>query len=70
MREKIWKKIWYFLIAVALVCAVLYGVRKYPEWKEAHSGVPDVVSSFSMNNDHHLNVAANSSRIDNFSESQ
>ncbi len=68
MWEKIWKRIWYFLIAAALVCAVQYGVRKYPEWKEAHSGVPDVVSSFSMNNDHHLNVAANSSRIEDKEE--
>ena len=68
MREMIWKRIWYFLIAVALVCAVQHGGRKYPEWREAHSGVTDVVSSFSMNNDHHLNVVANSSRIEDKEE--
>ena len=57
-------RICYFLIAAALICVVRYGVREYPECKEAHSGIPDAVSSFSMSNDHHLKVVANSSRIE------
>jgi len=54
----------YFLMFVAAVCMICYGSAEYPEWKEAHSGVPDVVSSMSMNNDHYLKVVANSTRID------
>ncbi len=47
---------------------IQYGRGKYPEWKEAHSGMPYVVSSISVNNDHHLKVVANSGRIDDKEE--
>ena len=61
-------RIVYFMLFVVLVGAIQYGKAKYPEWREAHSGIPDVVSSISMNNDHHLKVVANSGRISNKEE--
>ncbi len=56
--------LFYLLVFLAFVSLIQYGKEKYPEWKEAHSGIPDVVSSMSLNNDHHLKVVANSSRIE------
>lgn len=56
--------LFYFLVFLAFVSLIQYGKEKYPEWKEAHSGIPDAVSSMSLNNDHHLKVVANSSRIE------
>lgn len=58
----------YFMLFMVLVCVIQYGRAKYPEWREAHSGIPDVVSSISMNNDHYLKVVANSGRIYNKEE--
>ena len=61
-------RIAYFMLFVVLMGVIQYGRTKYPEWREAHSGIPDVVSSISMNNEHHLKVVANSGRIDNKEE--
>lgn len=58
----------YFLALIVLISIIQYGREKYPEWKEANSGVPDVVGSMSMNNDHYLKVAANSRKIDDKEE--
>lgn len=56
--------IFYLLVFLVFAGLIQYGKEKYPEWKEAHSGIPDAVSSMSLNNDHHLKVVANSSRIE------
>jgi len=71
LREKksVIKNGWLHLLAlIALVSIIQYGRKKYPEWREAHSGVPDVVGSMSMNNDHYLKVVANSSKIEDKEE--
>lgn len=60
--------IFYFLVFLVFAGLIQYGKEKYPEWKEAHSGIPDAVSSMSLNNDHHLKVVANSSRIEDKEE--
>lgn len=54
----------YLLVFLMFSGLIQYGKEKYPEWKEAHSGIPDAVSSMSVNNDHHLKVVANSSQIE------
>lgn len=56
------------LAFMALISFIWYAKEKYPEWKEAHSGVPDVVSSMSVNNAHHLKLIANRSRIEDKEE--
>ncbi len=66
--EKKGRKNVYFMLFIVLAGMIQYGRGKYPEWKEAHSGMPDVVSSISVNNDHHLEVVANSGRIDDKEE--
>lgn len=58
------KRIFYLLVFLAFAGLLQYGKEKYLEWKEAHSGIPDAVSSVSVNNDHHLKVVANSSQIE------
>lgn len=63
-----YRGIFYLFVFMALISLIRYGKMKYPEWKEAHSGIPDAVSSMSINNDHHLKVAANSSRIEDREE--
>lgn len=61
MRYKKWILI---LVAIVVICVVLpEGTRKIKEYKRDHSGIPDAVSSFSMNNDDHLIVVANSNAI-------
>lgn len=68
-KKSVRKNGWLYLLAlIALISIIQYGRGKYPEWREAHSGVPDVVSSMSMNNDHYLKVAANSGKIDDKEE--
>ncbi len=64
MKSVMGKRIVYFMLFIALAGMIQYGRGKYPEWKEAHSGMPDVVGSISVNNDHYLKVVANSGRID------
>ncbi len=60
------RKKFYFLIFIFMVflCGILYGRKRYPEWKEARSGVPDIYSSMLVDNEQNLIVIANSSRID------
>ena len=50
-----------FIFCVAMIS--YYEPKKYKQWQEDHSGVPDVVSCMSTNNDHYLTVVANSSKI-------
>ena len=33
--------IFYFLVFLVFAGLIQYGKEKYPEWKEAHSGIPD-----------------------------
>lgn len=63
MRRKRRLFVW-ILPVLIIVCIIRYGNPQYEEWKESHSGIPDVVSCMSSNNFHHLTVVANSSRID------
>lgn len=54
------------IVILLIFCAVVifyYGRKKYKQWQEDHSGVPDVVNSLSVSNNHHLTVVANSSKI-------
>lgn len=54
-------------VCIVILCAMCflstYGARFYEEWKTAHSGIPDAVSSMRFNKDEHLVVVANSSEI-------
>ncbi len=63
-----YRGIFYLLVFMVLISLIRYGKMKYPEWREAHSGIPDAVSSVSINNGHHLKVAANSSQIEDREE--
>ena len=62
------RKIIHVMIFIVMLGGIQWGKGKCPEWREAHSGVPDVVSSISMNNDHCLKVVANSCKVDNKEE--
>lgn len=62
------KRIFYFLILVVFITVIQYGGEKYLEWQEAHSEIPDVVSSRIMNRDYYLLVVANSRRIEDKEE--
>lgn len=61
-------KIIYFALFIVFATAVKYGGAECSEWLEAHSGIPDLVCCFSVNNNYHLSVVANSSRIDDKEE--
>lgn len=52
------------LLVLGMIGMIYYGVPKYEEWKESHSGVPDVISSMSSNKSYHLTVVANSSKVE------
>lgn len=52
------------LCILLLVIMLPVGTEKYREWKKDNSGIPDMLSSMSMNGDYSLKVVANSSRID------
>lgn len=52
------------LVLFGVMCIICYGISQYDEWKESHSGIPDVVSSISRDRSCHLTVVANSSGID------
>lgn len=55
---------WNFLLAcVGLIMLSAFGIHRYQEGKITYSGVPDLMSSFSANNDYHLMVVANSRDI-------
>lgn len=58
----------YFALFIVFASAIKYGRAEYSEWQEAHSGIPDLVCCFSVNNNYHLSVVANSSRIDDKEE--
>lgn len=57
-------KILYFLIFIIILFGILCGKEKYLEWKETHSGIPDVLSSMNVANEQYLVMVANSSCID------
>lgn len=63
MKNKKWVLI-YFLLILS-VATVPSGMRKYERWREARSGIPDLVSDMSINNRHCLVMIVNESRIDN-----
>lgn len=52
------------LLVLGMIGMIYYGVPKYEEWKESHSGVPDVISSMSSNKSYYLTVVANSSKVE------
>lgn len=62
------KKILLFLFFAIIISMIQQGREKHAEWQEANSGVPDVVSSKIMGNDHYLVVVANCSRIEDKEE--
>ncbi len=41
LAERPCKGIFFLLILLAFVSLIQCGKEKYPEWKEAHSGIPD-----------------------------
>lgn len=55
-------------ICAVLVCIIIpmisHAREKYTEWKKDNCGIPDVVSSMIINDEHHLTVVANSGKID------
>ncbi len=54
----------YILYIAGVAVVVFYGISQYRQWEEACSGIPDVVSSISVNNYHYLTVIANCKKID------
>ena len=40
-----------------------YGTKRFKQWQEEHSGIPDISSCISVNNDHYLTVVANAGEI-------
>ena len=48
------------LLILGLVGMIHYGMQESEEWKESHSGIPDVVSSVSSDGWQDLKVVANS----------
>jgi hypothetical protein len=52
------------LLILGLVGMIHYGMQESEEWKESHSGIPDVVSSVSSDGWQDLKVVANSDRIE------
>jgi hypothetical protein len=67
-EEKIMGKkkfLFVFVICVFILIFMLpFATVKYEEWKKDHSGIPDLISSSSMNRDYSLTIAANSSSVD------
>ena len=41
-----------------------HGMKKYKQWQEEHSGIPDIASCISVNHDHYLTVIANTEKIE------
>lgn len=59
------------IVILVIVCVMVifnYGPKKYKQWQEEHSGVPDVVNSMSINTEQYLTVVANSSKIEDKEE--
>ncbi len=56
------------LCVIILAFVLPFGTVKYEEWKKDHSGIPDLISSSSMNRDYSLTVAANRGSIDDKEE--
>jgi len=63
MRRKKQFFVWALLV-LGVAYMIHYGISQYGEWKESHSGVPDVVSSMSSNHSQHLAVIVNSSKVE------
>lgn len=48
------------ILSIVIVMEIItYGTKKYEQWREEHSGIPDITSCISVNNDHYLTVIAN-----------
>ncbi len=59
------KFLFVFVICIFILIFMLpFATVKYEEWKKDHSGIPDLISSSSMNRDYSLTIAANSSSVD------
>ncbi len=66
--DRLKKGILYVVFFIILVISICLSTRKYEEWKEDHTGIPDAVGSISENNDHYLIVVANSDKINDKEE--
>lgn len=57
------KNKWLFL-CILIVMVIPFGRKKYEQWQEEHSGIPDAVSSMAIGGDLCLTVIANTSEIE------
>ena len=57
------------IFGIVIVMEIItYGTKKYKQWQEEHSGIPDITSCVSVNNDHYLTVIANIGKIEDKEE--
>lgn len=57
------------IFAIMIVMNIIpYGTKRFKQWQEEHSGIPDISSSLSVNNDHYLTVVANTGEIEDKEE--
>ena len=57
------------IFGIVIVMEIItYGTKKYKQWQEEHSGIPDITSCVSVNNDHYLTVIANIDKIEDKEE--
>jgi len=64
---RMWREKNRIFICIFFIFGVILGLcvmKAYKQWKDDHTGVPDLVSSSSFNNDYYLTVVANSSSIE------
>lgn len=57
------------IFGIVIVMEIItYGTKKYKQWQEEYSGIPDITSCVSVNNDHYLTVIANIGKIEDKEE--
>lgn len=62
------KGIFYVVLFMMLIISICLFRQKYKEWKENHTGIPDVIGSISENNVHYLLVVANRDKVEDKEE--
>lgn len=58
------KRLFLCTFAILIVMMIPFGRKKYEQWQEEHSGIPDAVSSMAIGGDLCLTVIANTSEIE------
>lgn len=61
MRRKL---LFLWVLVVLSTMIIIHGTERFKQWQEEHSGIPDISSCISVNNDHYLTIIANTERIE------